>query len=819
MGLWTPLRVCMKHSTVVKKSHLLSTFFIILLFFIIFSGVMAYNYSVEYQIGAQQLETITVEKAKTEIKQTIATLLGTIESDLTFCQKKQTVAKDKPGDCKTEMIIPMIEDRILSDKSIPEDVGKISGLFDYGHGGQPLLNKAKEGDVYATGSGGSVYGSRLTPPDFRAIVNKGEIFIGSYKGRQSASQANGSLLYAKFFQPLNWIITADLSIEKIEAEIVVQQERLQKQIYIQSLKSTVPVFICIVLASGVGFYFFFRTVNAVDQQDKKMADSENRVHSLKTILDKTERAKNTAAAKEGLLDQILQAADNVAIVVMLEENNILKIGDVSQGVGNLLGYKRGELIGQPAAILCGEGKKELMQTYLEVLLTERSISGDLDLIKKNGKALQTKSSVHLHGDPITSANGLILVAVDISKLEETRQILDDTEASLVEAHKMEAIGLLTGGIAHDFNNVLSSIVGYSELLKDQLAPHSMARKDLEQIQRSTQRASELVKQILAFSRKKGRDHTYFEPALIVKESLKMLRSTIPADIAIESDIAIDGTTIYSNANRFHQLFMNLCTNAYQSMEDRGGVLEVNLSTISKVDQAPEEFHLEGEKFIEIVVADTGVGIAPQFRSRVFEPLFSTRGINGRVGMGLCNAYHMVKMAGGAIWFKDRKISGTEFHVAFPVSTEKKATGHSQKKGKVGQNRFGTLLFVDDEPEIVNMAKKILSSLGHTVVCCSDGDEALQVFTDRPEHFDMIITDQAMPGMTGVELAAKIKQIDATIPIILCTGYSARISEENWARYGIDAFIMKPFRRADIAHPIQELLERAQYRHDKLLQVS
>jgi len=779
---------------------------------------MTYNYSSDYQRGAQAIKASIIQEAKSELQQNISILLTAVKSDLDFCRAKQKTDYKEMGTCDSTMVVQLVKNRILATNPIREEIGKISGLFEYKQDAGHLVDDLENRLIPLQSQDNVNKGQIFTSTELSDIISQEEKFIGSIAGPTSKDNVAGKLVYVKYFQPLSWIITAELNLGKIGADIVHQSEKLRRQLYLQSLKSTVPVFLFLVFAFGVGVFFYIRAARAVDLQDEMVAESEGEVCKLQTRLYKSEKAKNTAIAKEDLLEEILTAADNIAIIILVQENNALRIQDVSSGVETLLGYHRQDLIGRSAVRLCSEGKDELMQIYREMQLTKASISGDLELTKINGNILQTKSSVHLHLDENNGASGIIIVAVDVSKLEETRQILDDTQASLVEAHKMEAIGTLTGGIAHDFNNVLSSIVGYAELLKDQLAPDSMARQDLEQILRSTTRASELVKQIVAFSRKKDRENTFFEPGLIVKETLKMLRSTLPATIAIDSNISIDGATIFANTNRFHQLFMNLCTNAYQAMEHSGGVLGVSLRATDKIEHIPEEFQLESGRYIEMVVTDTGVGIAPQLRGRVFEPLFSTKGLNGRAGMGLCNAYHMVKMTGGAIWFEDRKTGGTKFFVVLPVNTEKTTNQHSATHEMAEPMGTGNLLLVEDEPDLVEMAKKILESLGYQVTSCVNGEEALQLFCEYPQKFDLIITDQTMPGMTGAELATEVKRTGSTVPIILCTGYSSRISEENWARYGVDAFIMKPFRRSDIALLIKDLLVEEESRKQKSLKV-
>lgn len=806
----------MKYSTVIKKSHLLSIICIPLLSMFIFAGIMAHHYTSEFQKEAQQLKTNALQTAKSELQQNIDILLAAAASDLNFCRnKEENTTQQSHADCDSQLVMAMLKNRILQGSPIPEKLGKISGLFNYGHGEQPIRYEISSSSLSHRNVTDSGSEQQLTPADFRAAVNKGELFFSSNGDSPAVENGSSNLLYAKYFQPLNWIVTAELNLDTVERHSALQSEKLHQQLYVQTVKNSVLIFIFLVFLSVVGFLFFLRTAKAVDLQDEMVAESAGKVRRMQARLKRSEKRKVKAAAKVALIGDVLAAADNVAIIILVENNNSLHIQEVSAGVEGLLGYSHDELVDNSAEILFQEGSEDLMLIYQEVQLSEAGLSGDLELTKKNGKVLQTRTSVHYHTDESSGASGIILVAVDISKLEETRRILDDTQTSLVEAHKMEAIGTLAGGIAHDFNNVLSSIVGYAELLKDQLDPDSLARRDLEQILRSTNRAAELVKQIVAFSRKKDKENTYFEPGLIIKETLKMLRSTLPATISIESDVVIDGTTIFTNTNRFHQLFMNLCTNAYQAMEHSGGTLRVKVLSVDKLENVPDQFQLEGEKFIELTVSDTGVGIAPQLKSRVFEPLFSTKGLNGRAGMGLCNAFHMVKMAGGAIWFEDRKQGGTNFYVVLPANIERNTNQHNLAEEKAEPQGSGNLLFVDDEPEIVDVSSKILESLGYQVKCCSSGEEALEFVQNNPQWLDLIITDQTMPGITGAELTGKVKEALPDIPIILCTGYSARISEENWSRYGVDAYVMKPFRRSDIAHLICNLLVREKSHKDKI----
>ena len=389
-------------------------------------------------------------------------------------------------------------------------------------------------------------------------------------------------------------------------------------------------------------------------------------------------------------------------------------------------------------------------------------------------------------------------------LEEKRQKL---ESQLQQSQKMEAIGTLAGGIAHDFNNILGAIIGYGEMLRDDLPPTaSTAHNDIEQILAAGQRAKELVKQILAFSRQAASDKIPIQPATIVRESLKLLRSSIPSTIAIRNDIVSECGVIIADPTQMQQIVINLCTNAYHAMETGGGTMLVSLK---RRDLSSEDFEKDNEQtpgpYVVLAVRDSGTGITPDVRERMFDPYFTTKEIGKGTGMGLAMVHGIVKNHGGFIRCQSVVGQGSTFEVFFPAA-EIQATRIEDNHDSIpGGNEH--LLLVDDEQVLLDMNADMLQRLGYRVTTKSNGFEALAVFNADPRGFDMVLSDQTMPGLTGEQLAGHILALRPDIPFLLCTGYSAQISEEKISALGIRGLAMKPLAKRDVAALIRQALDQ------------
>lgn len=400
---------------------------------------------------------------------------------------------------------------------------------------------------------------------------------------------------------------------------------------------------------------------------------------------------------------------------------------------------------------------------------------------------------------------LYAVARDITvskQAEDERKIL---QSQLQQAQKMEAIGTLAGGIAHDFNNILGAIIGYAEIAGEDCPAGSMVADDIKQILKAGHRAKDLVLQILAFSRQATVEKISMLPALMVGESLKMLRSSLPRTIEMRQDIDPEAGPIVAEPTQIHQIMMNLCTNAFHAMEETGGILTITLKSITmKDEQGVGAFNFQPKEYVRLSVGDTGIGIHPDIREKIFDPYFTTKGIGKGTGLGLAMVHGIVKNSGGWISCQSQLGEGTVFHVYLPV--EKGAALPETMEVEEVAGGDERILLVDDEEMLADMGKVMLSRLGYHVTVKTDSMQALKLFEKQPLAFDLVITDQTMPGMPGSDLARRMLQIRPALPIILCTGYSSQITEEKAKVLGIRAFIYKPLVRKNIAALIRKVLD-------------
>ncbi len=380
------------------------------------------------------------------------------------------------------------------------------------------------------------------------------------------------------------------------------------------------------------------------------------------------------------------------------------------------------------------------------------------------------------------------------------------EAELRQAQKMEAIGTLAGGIAHDFNNILSAIFGYIELADMQAKNDDKLRGHLANALAGARRARDLVQQILTFSRKADHQKKPFPLAIIVKEVCKLLRSSIPATIEITQDIQSRAVVIV-DPTQIHQLVMNLCTNSYHAMEDTGGSLTIRLHD-QKSDKRPQETKdtAEPDNFVVLEITDTGSGMDEETRSKIFEPYFTTKAHGKGTGLGLALVHGIVSNCQGKIEVTSAVGKGTTFRILLPAVDQKaklaEAADLSLARGN-GQKIF----LVDDEEPVREVLSSFLEASGYTVSAFASGREALDALQKNPDGCKLLITDMAMPKMTGAEVARAALAINPELPVILCTGYSADLNRQQALEIGIHSVIQKPIQRMRFLHTICEALTR------------
>ena len=392
-------------------------------------------------------------------------------------------------------------------------------------------------------------------------------------------------------------------------------------------------------------------------------------------------------------------------------------------------------------------------------------------------------------------------------VEERTQTLAKYERQLQQVLKIQAIGTLAGGIAHDFNNILFPIVGYTELTMDEVPDDSVAHNNLEEVLKAAHRAKDLVQQILTFSRQSGQERKPVKVHLIIKEALKLLRASIPASIEIINNIDDDCHPVMGDATQIHQVIMNLCTNAYQAMQDKGGTLEVNLSEVDVgYEETVKKIGMQPGKHLQLLVRDEGCGMDSIVLDRIFEPYYTTKEQGKGTGLGLSVIHGIVKNHRGDISVTSSPGKGTTFKVYLPITEDADIVTELEPSNGAAKGNERILL-IDDEEQIVSMEQQMLENLGYEVTARTDSTEALKEFSLQPQNFDLVITDMTMPHMTGDELAQKLLDIKPDIPVILCTGFNEDITEEKALSMGIQKFVMKPVIKNDLATTIRTVLDQ------------
>jgi len=523
----------------------------------------------------------------------------------------------------------------------------------------------------------------------------------------------------------------------------------------------------------------------------KLSGDGDIVGTIGVSIDITERKKIEEALRssEETFSKAFQNAPLLMSISSLQDGRYL---DVNEAFVRVTGYKRSVAIGS-TAIEVGFIKKEDREKLAQELNAKGRVTDiELGLTKADGSKMYC-----LYSGEIISVSGkqrLLSLAMDITdrKAMETR---------LLQAQKMESIGNLAGGIAHDFNNLLFPIIGMSELLLEDLPKGSLEYKNAREIFLAGKRAGDLVNQILAFSRQSEHKMAPVRLQNVLKEVLKLSRSTIPTSIKIHEDIHQNCGLVIADPTQIHQVAMNLITNAFHAVEEKNGIIFVGLKEIPNSASQPEQC-------IRLSVSDNGMGMTQDTIQKVFEPYFTTKEKGKGTGLGLAVVYGIVKEHKGEIKVNSEMGKGTTFNVYLPSMKKSSeiVTVDNVVKAATGSE---SILLVDDEVSVAKIEGQILSRLGYQVTVKTSSGEALNAFRKNPNSFDMVISDMTMPDMTGDQLSKEILSIKPNTPIIICTGFSENINKEQAEMIGVKGFLMKPVIKSDMAQMVRNVLDESE----------
>ena len=540
-------------------------------------------------------------------------------------------------------------------------------------------------------------------------------------------------------------------------------------------------------------------------------------YALNNMAAERERARAVEALKasERKYQDLYDNAPDMYVSVEAATGSILECNETA---ADALGYEKAEIIGRPIFDLYTPQSVETSrQKVFPAFIKTGAVRGvELQLQRKDGSVID----VSLNVSAVRDEKGNILYSRSSWRdISETKAL----ESQLRQSQKMQAIGTLAGGIAHDFNNILSAIVGYTDLAKMKLTKKSEVLGDLDEISKASRRAKDLVRHILTLSRQHEQEKTPLQLKYIVKEVLRLLRATLPSTIEFREDLAGDTGLIDADPSQMHQVLMNLCTNAGHAMREEGGILAVSLqnadlkteeekSQISPLKTGSSTSYeavpsdLEPGRYVRLTVSDTGCGMNRDVKDRIFEPYFTTREMGEGTGLGLSVVHGIIKAHGGSITVESETGKGSSFHIYLPIQESEKEVVERETRPRDVPTGNERILLVDDERAILEVGQQILGRLGYDVVTKASSMEALELFREDPDRFDLVITDMTMPGVRGDRLAKELINIRPGIRIILCTGHSDFINEEIAREIGIQAYVMKPLVSDDLARKVRDVLD-------------
>ena len=478
---------------------------------------------------------------------------------------------------------------------------------------------------------------------------------------------------------------------------------------------------------------------------------------------------------------------------------------VNNGYATLLSYSPEELLGQSWKITVHPDDHAMALAAFKDMDTTGIGEFEARGIRKDGSEF-FEQVVMVRGINKGDGEGAYHCFIsDITGRKQMELALRERDQKLQQVQKMEAIGTLAGGIAHDFNNILGAILGYSELAMAQVKNEPKVASYLGEVLTAGHRAKELVKQILAFSRRSDHEREAVDLNIVVQEALRMVRATLPTTIEIQSTSATDSAIVFADSTQIHQVIMNLCANAEQAMRGQGGILSLTVTSIEVPENSEQEFpELKPGTYLQLKIQDSGQGMSNDVLERIFEPFFTTKGLGEGTGLGLAVVHGIIIGHGGHIHASSKVGQGTTFMILLPrLDVVLPAQSINEMDWPQGT---GTILFVDDEDVLARWGEQVLTHLGYTVIAMTNPYEAVELVRKQPHQFDVVVTDQTMPTMSGETFAMALKEIRHDIPIVLCTGFSHTMSEEKASQLGLKAFLMKPVNGAVLAKTLKDVFE-------------
>jgi len=655
----------------------------------------------------------------------------------------------------------------------------------------------------------------LTPDLLRTFSDSPELIVEAALKNQTIRSAEQTMpfVYQTSLEDL-FLIQPD---NRIEFNLFFAEDRYYSQLLnMRKYLYTVSIFVVLILGGGLVLILNrqLKPYSTIVGLIYSHADKEIESHTLKARLLQIKQAtgepiSKTADSLIAMLDVIdknfkrYKSAQRMGQVGNWEYDLITENFWTSDEGKRIYGFDpESDHFTTDEVENCIPERERVHQALIDLIKKKQNYDLEFEIHPVSGpKQKFIKSIAELEFDDAGLPCKVLGVIQDITQKKAEELEKQHLEIKLLQAQKIKAIGTLAGGIAHDFNNVLYPIIGFTEMSMQDLPENHPVQENLRDIFQGAKRARDLVKQILAFSNQRDLEHKPLALQSIITETLKLLRSIIPSNILIEKNLPENDIYIFANSTEFHEVVMNVCTNAYHAMEETGGVLTLSL------EEAPPGTALkyENDKYCCLTINDTGTGISAEIIDNIYDPYFTTKEQGKGSGLGLSVVHGIVKSYKGAIDITSETEKGTAVKIYFPMIPTPDIVDVAPDDQSIKSGNE-TILLVDDEPDIVKIGILMLERSGYKVIGKTDSTQALELFRSTPDGFDLVITDMTMPSLLGTDLAREMLKIRKDIPILICTGFSERVDKTTAESLGIKGYINKPVLMKDLTTKVRDVLD-------------
>ncbi|WP_321370354.1 cache domain-containing protein [uncultured Desulfuromusa sp.] len=657
-----------------------------------------------------------------------------------------------------------------------------------------------------------------------AIAKKGQGFLEYVMPPLSGERPEPKISYVAGVPEWNWYIGTGDFLADLDAEV----SAMLKERKITLIQNMLVIFSTLILSLLLLSYcshrfnkriissfdnfrdFFHHAADdaiSLDLDKQKFIEFKQLALDANKMVDKGRQTESFLKSEELKFRTLFEHVSDYALILQYQETQPIII-NVSESACHKHGYTREELVGKPITFLDSSAKDVLINSkYLKHLQQGKTVKFEVTHRKKDGSTFPVETTVRMV--EIERESFLFAIERDMTEQKKVEQQQLEMEEQLRQRYKMEAVGIMAGGMAHNFNNSLAIVLGNLEMAQRKLSQPEKLENYLTNALNAVMNTRNLINQIMTYSRKGSYEKKPVQLSIVIEETLKLLHSTSPSTLNLSSAISEESKElkIYADSEQIQETLLNLYTNALHATDEKGEI-QIALESV-QLDQAelPEHLVRAPGVYAKLSIKDNGCGIPPTTLKKIFDPFFTTKDIGEGTGMGLSSVQGIIDQHAGFINVITSQGEGSTFELYFPAITNQSGISTRYSKKEKILKGSGKILFVDDEQKLIHIAEEMLIDLGYKVTSAISGKQALELILKDPEYFDLVITDQTMPEMTGKELAIEIQKVNRELPIILCTGYSSKITKDEITSFGISAFCLKPLRLSELSQVVSATLDK------------